>query len=71
MFMSHHQNNGQNYNLKEADTYFENIIEFRYLEMTATNQNCIHKEIKIILSSGMLATVPCRIFCLPVPHLRM
>jgi hypothetical protein len=32
MSLSHHLNAGQNHNIKIADTRFENVAQFRYLE---------------------------------------
>jgi hypothetical protein len=52
MLMSHHQNSSKNNNTKVANESFEYEAKFRYLGMTPTNQNCIHKEIKNILYSG-------------------
>jgi hypothetical protein len=46
MLMSHHQNAGQNHEIKIADRSSENVSQFKYLGMTITNQNSIHKEIK-------------------------
>jgi hypothetical protein len=40
-----HQNAGQNCDLKIANRSFENTLDFKYLGMTATNQNFIQEEI--------------------------
>jgi hypothetical protein len=39
MLVFHFQNAEQNYSMKAANIAFENVSEFRYLEMTVTNQN--------------------------------
>jgi hypothetical protein len=52
MIMSHHQNSGQNQNLRIANESFENVVKFKYLRMTLTNQNYIHDEIKSRLNLG-------------------
>jgi hypothetical protein len=49
---SHHQNSGQNQNIRIANESFENVAKFKYLRMTLTNQNDIHDEIKCRLNSG-------------------
>jgi hypothetical protein len=51
MLLSHHQNVGQNYDIKMANRCFENVAQFIYLEMTVTNQNLNQEEIKR-LNSG-------------------
>jgi hypothetical protein len=43
MLLTHHQNAGQNYDIKIANRCFENVAKFRYLG-TITNQNLIRKE---------------------------
>jgi ribosomal protein S2 len=52
MFLSHHQNVGQNHDLKIANRCFENVVQFRYLGTTVTNQNLIQEEIKSRLKLG-------------------
>jgi hypothetical protein len=52
MLLSHHQNIGQNRDIKIANRSLENVSQFRYLGTTETNQNLIQKEIKKILNSG-------------------
>jgi hypothetical protein len=47
MLLFHHQNVGQNWDIK-----FEDASQFRYLGTTATNQNLFHEEIKRRLNSG-------------------
>jgi hypothetical protein len=46
-----HQNSGQNHNLMVAKKSSENVTNFKYLETTGTNQNCIHEQFKIRLNS--------------------
>jgi hypothetical protein len=36
MLLSRHQNGGQNHDIKIANRCFENVAQFRYLEMTIT-----------------------------------
>jgi hypothetical protein len=45
MLLSHHQNAGQNHNIKIGDKSFENVAKFKYLGMIVTNQNLIQEEI--------------------------
>jgi hypothetical protein len=52
MLLSHHQNVGQNRDIKIANGSFENVSQFKYLWITVTNQNLIQEEIKKILNSG-------------------
>jgi hypothetical protein len=47
MLLSRHQNAGQNQDIKIANTSFENVAQFKYLETTITNQNLIKEEIKM------------------------
>jgi hypothetical protein len=46
MLLSHHQNVGQNWDIKIENRSFENVSQFKYLETTVTNQNLIQVEIK-------------------------
>ena len=41
------------------------------LATTVTNQNSFHEKLKADWSQGMLAIIPCRIFCLPVYYPKM
>jgi hypothetical protein len=38
MSLSHHQNAGQNHDMKIANRCFENVAQFRYLGTTITNE---------------------------------
>jgi hypothetical protein len=51
MLLSHHQNVGQNRNIKIANRSFGNVSQFKYLGATVTNQNFIQEEIKRRLNS--------------------
>jgi len=42
MFMFHHQNAGQNSDIKIANKFFENMAKFK--EMTVTDKNYIHEK---------------------------
>jgi hypothetical protein len=52
MLLSHHQNAWQNHDIKIANRSFENVVQFRCLDMTATNQNLIQQEIKRLNSDN-------------------
>jgi hypothetical protein len=52
MLLSHHQNVGQNRDIKTSNRSFENVSQFKYLETTVTNQNLIQEEMKRRLNSG-------------------
>jgi hypothetical protein len=55
MLLSHHQNAGQNWDIKIADRL--KMCQFKYLGTTGTNQNLIQEEIKRRLNScnGLLS----------------
>jgi hypothetical protein len=52
MLLSRHQNAGQNRGIELANRWFENVLPFKYLGTTVTNQNLIQEEIKRRFSSG-------------------
>jgi hypothetical protein len=52
MLVSRDQNASQNRDIKIENRSFENVSQFKYLEMTVTNQNLIQEEIKRRLNSG-------------------
>jgi hypothetical protein len=52
MLLSRHQNAGRNQDINRANKYFENVAQFRYCGMTATDRNLIQEEIKSRLNSG-------------------
>jgi len=51
MVMSRDQNAGRSHSIKNDNSSFERVEEFRYLETTLTNQNYIQGEIKSRLKS--------------------
>jgi hypothetical protein len=61
MLLSRHQNAGQNYDIKIAKKFFENVVQFKYLGTVVRNQNLTQEEIKRILNSGN-ATIQSRNF---------
>ena len=50
--ISQDQNAGRSHNMKNDNTSFEMVEEFKYLGTTLTNQNSIQEEIKNGLKSG-------------------
>jgi hypothetical protein len=52
MLLSHRQNLCQNRDIKIGDRSFGNVSQFKYLEMTVTDQNLIQEGIKRRLNSG-------------------
>jgi hypothetical protein len=46
MLLSLHQNEGKNYDIKIANRSFENVVQFKYLGTTVSNQNFIQVEIE-------------------------
>jgi hypothetical protein len=51
-FMSHHHTTGHNHLINITNKSFENVVKFKCLGMTVTNQNYTHVEIKNRLNSG-------------------
>jgi hypothetical protein len=51
MLLSHHQNAGQNHDVKIADRSFETVAHFKYLGTTVVNQNLVQEEIRWRLNS--------------------
>jgi hypothetical protein len=45
MLLSRHQNVGQNHDINIANRSFENVVQFKYLGTTATNEDLIPQEI--------------------------
>jgi len=52
MIMSRDQNAGQSHSIKNDNSSFARVEEFKYLGTTSTNQNSIQEEIKSRLKSG-------------------
>jgi hypothetical protein len=50
--LSRSQNTGQKHSIKIANSSFEDVAKFKYLETALTDQNCMHEEIKSRLNSG-------------------
>jgi len=61
MGMAHHQNAGQDHSVRIDNKSFENMVKFKYLGITVTNQNCIHEELRAFcsefLSSHLLSKI--------------
>jgi CobQ-like glutamine amidotransferase family enzyme len=51
MFMLRYQNEEQNHNVKIVNKTFQNTAKFKHLDMTASNQNYTHEEVKRKLNS--------------------
>jgi hypothetical protein len=51
MLLSGHQNAGKNHDIKIGSGSFANVIQFKYMGVTVTNQNCICGGIKSRLNS--------------------
>jgi hypothetical protein len=52
MLLFHHQNAGENCDIRIAKRSFENVPHFKYLGMTVTDQNLIQEESKMRFNSG-------------------
>ena len=57
--MSYEQNLGQKQNKRLANKSFQNVIKFKYLEMTLTNQSCIHEDFQSKLNVFQNFLPPC------------
>jgi hypothetical protein len=65
MLMSHSQKIGQKRTIKIANRSFEDVLKFKYLGTTLTDQNFLHGEIRADQIWGTLATIQFRVFCPP------
>jgi hypothetical protein len=52
MLMSRSQRIGQKHSINIVNRSFEDVAKFKYLEMTLTDQNCMHEKINSRLNSG-------------------
>jgi hypothetical protein len=52
ILMSRSQNIGQNHSIKRANRSFEDVVRFKYLGTTLTDQNLMQEDIKRRLNSG-------------------
>jgi hypothetical protein len=52
MLLSHHQNAGQNQDIKIENRSFENVTHFKYLGTIVTNQNFIPEDTEEEIESG-------------------
>jgi hypothetical protein len=51
MLLSGHQNAGQNLHTKIANRSFENVPQFKYLGMTATDENLVKVKFSLCLTN--------------------
>jgi hypothetical protein len=52
----------ETHNIEITERFFENVVQFLYLETSVRNQNFIHKEIRRDWIWVMLATIQSKIF---------
>jgi hypothetical protein len=65
-YILRHQNPGQNHDIKTANRSFQNVSQFRYLGITATNEKFIQEDILRRLISGNACYHSVQSFCLLV-----
>ena len=63
MVMSRDQNGGQSHSMKNDNSSFKRVEEFKYLGTTLTNKNYIQEQIKSRLKSGNVCVHWVRIGC--------
>ena len=66
MVMSRDQNAGRSHTTKIDNRSFERVEQLKYSATTLMNKIPFRKKLRAHLSQGMLDTVRCRTFCLPV-----
>jgi hypothetical protein len=54
MLMLYHENSGIIHNIKVVNNSLKNVAELKYLELTLTNQICIHEENAIKIKECLL-----------------
>jgi hypothetical protein len=52
ILLSHHQNAGENHDIRTPNRSFENMAQFKYVGTPVTNQSLIQEKIKRRLNSG-------------------
>jgi hypothetical protein len=52
MLVTRCQKAGQKHSIKIANRSFEEVVKFKYIRTTLTDQTCIHEEIKSRLNAG-------------------
>jgi hypothetical protein len=65
ILMSHSQKTGQKHSIKVPNMSFEDVVKFKYLGTTLTDQNWMHEEIKSSLNSGNLCYHSTQSFVFP------
>jgi len=57
MFLSRHQNAGQNCHMKVRNKSFDDVAKYKYLGRTATNQIAFTKKVKSRSNLGNVAAI--------------